>query len=246
MASGLKSLRWVVFFLGVSNVGVLFLGGFLVVSVFSGCGDAKKLPFMAVAAVAAVRVMTMVGAGVAQKATATTIVAELQQQPLEGSVVDEVVRHERRDRTQKTGWKQHLVISFLVIVWLLVIVQGFTGSDILKWRSFYATHDTAWKAHYREIFDHGIREALCCMGRVKYLSVLEEDEVYSVARLLGDLVAYRASGTGHLELLAGLALLQRHSQCPDSHSELMEAPEAQLQEAAAFHQFAEAAYTVVF
>ncbi|KAK1319527.1 Disease resistance protein [Acorus calamus] len=216
MASGLKSVRWVVFFLGVSNVGVLFFGGFLVVSVFSGCGDAKKLPFMAVAAVAAVRVMAMVGAGVAQKATATTIVAELQQQPLEGSVVDEVVRHERR---------------------------GFTGSDILRWRSFYATHDTAWKAHYREIFDHGIREALCCMGRVKYLSVLEEDEVYSVARLLGDLVAYRASGTGHLELLAGLALLQRHSQCPDSHSELMEAPEAQLQEAAAYHQFAEAAYT---
>ncbi|RVW63221.1 Retrovirus-related Pol polyprotein from transposon RE1 [Vitis vinifera] len=34
-------------------------------------------------------------------------------------------------------------------------------------------------------------------------SALEEDEVYSVARLLGDLVAYRASGTGHLELLAG-------------------------------------------
>jgi len=31
----------------------------------------------------------------------------------------------------------------------------------------------------------------------------EEDEVYSVARLLGDLVAYRASGTGHMELLAG-------------------------------------------
>ncbi|XP_020092268.1 uncharacterized protein LOC109712883 isoform X2 [Ananas comosus] len=55
-------------------------------------------------------------------------------------------------------------------------------SDILKWRSFYATHDTAWKAHYRE-------------------DCLEEDEVYSVARLLGDLVAYRASRTGHLELL---------------------------------------------
>lgn len=33
---------------------------------------------------------------------------------------------------------------------------------------------------------------------------MEEDEVYSVARLLGDLVAYRASGTGHMELLAGL------------------------------------------
>lgn len=33
---------------------------------------------------------------------------------------------------------------------------------------------------------------------------MEEDEVYSVAQLLGDLVAYRASGTGHLELLAGV------------------------------------------
>lgn len=34
-------------------------------------------------------------------------------------------------------------------------------------------------------------------------TALEEDEVYSVARVLGDLVAYRASGTGHLELLTG-------------------------------------------
>lgn len=34
-------------------------------------------------------------------------------------------------------------------------------------------------------------------------TVLEEDEVCSVAQLLGDLVTYRASGTGHLELLAG-------------------------------------------
>lgn len=34
-------------------------------------------------------------------------------------------------------------------------------------------------------------------------SVLEEDEVFSVARLLGDLVAYRAAGKGHLELMAG-------------------------------------------
>ncbi|XP_020080281.1 uncharacterized protein LOC109703947 isoform X3 [Ananas comosus] len=63
----------------------------------------------------------------------------------------------------------------------LLLLQG-KCSDILKWRSFYATHDTAWKAHYRE-------------------DCLEEDEVYSVARLLGDLVAYRASRTGHLELL---------------------------------------------
>lgn len=59
---------------------------------------------------------------------------------------------------------------------------------------------------------------VCVQDIVKYLcfwdlnywsylprSVLEEDEVFSVARLLGDLVAH-ASDTGHLELLAGLFL----------------------------------------
>ncbi|KAG6512239.1 hypothetical protein ZIOFF_030335 [Zingiber officinale] len=142
-----------------------------------------------------------------------------------------------------TAWKKILFISFLILVWLVVIIQCSTGSDVLKWRSFYATHDAAWKAHYREVFDHGIREVLCCLGRAKYLSVLEEDEVYSVARLLGDLVAYRASGTGHLELLAGLALLQKHKPASLPPTNFVEAPDVHLHEAAALHQFAEASYT---
>jgi hypothetical protein len=62
-----------------------------------------------------------------------------------------------------------LIALFLILSWVVIIVQCFTGSDILRWRSFYATHDMAWKAHYREVFDHGIREALCCLGRAKYL-----------------------------------------------------------------------------
>ncbi|XP_062184314.1 uncharacterized protein LOC133888178 isoform X2 [Phragmites australis] len=136
-----------------------------------------------------------------------------------------------------------LIALFLILSWVVVIVQCFTGSDILRWRSFYATHDMAWKAHYREVFDHGIREALCCLGRAKYLTVLEEDEVYSVARLLGDLVAYRASGTGHLELLAGLALLQKHGNLPDLQTDLVEASHELMQEAAFLHPFAEACYT---
>ncbi|KAG6730856.1 hypothetical protein I3842_01G100100 [Carya illinoinensis] len=90
----------------------------------------------------------------------------------------------------------------MIMACLVALVQCFAGSDVVNWRSYYATKDNAWKAHYLEVFDNGMREALCCLGRVRYLSVLEEDEVYSVARLLGDLVAYRASGTGHLELLA--------------------------------------------
>ncbi|XP_040379409.1 uncharacterized protein LOC102717245 isoform X2 [Oryza brachyantha] len=139
--------------------------------------------------------------------------------------------------------RRALVALFLILSWVVVIVQCFTGSDILRWRSFYATHDMAWKAHYREVFDHGIREALCCLGRAKYLTVLEEDEVYSVARLLGDLVAYRASGTGHLELLAGLALLQKNENLPHLQNNLTEAPRNIMQEAAVLHPFAEACYT---
>nr|XP_018486679.1 PREDICTED: sn1-specific diacylglycerol lipase beta-like [Raphanus sativus] len=142
------------------------------------------------------------------------------------------------------GWKQRLQVSFLITVCFVALAQCFTGSDILQWRSFYATQDDAWKAHYQEVFDHGIREVLCCLGRREYMGVIEEDEVCSVARLLGDLVSYRASGTGHLEFLAGLALLQNNSQFPeDSYEDCMQAPAFHLQEAATFHKFAEAAYT---
>lgn len=142
-------------------------------------------------------------------------------------------------------WKRNILILFVIMVCSVTLLQCFTGSDVLKWRSYYATKDDAWKAHYREVFDHGIREVLCCLGRVKYLSAVEEDEVFSVARLLGDLVTYRASGTGHLELLAGLALMQNQNESPRSYDECREAPEEQIQEAADLHKFAEAAYTVL-
>ncbi|XP_020111947.1 sn1-specific diacylglycerol lipase beta isoform X3 [Ananas comosus] len=253
LASKLRMVRWISLLVGVLNLGIVLLGGVLLDSVVSGCSAAAKLPVAAAALVAGVRVAAMVGAARAQHATAETIAGYL----VDGSVaVDGALRRERRVRykrwlwwtrfgqdTAGQVWKQTILASFLVLVWVVVIMQCFTGSDILKWRSFYATHDTAWKAHYREVFDHAIREALCCLGRAKYLTVLEEDEVYSVARLLGDLVAYRASGTGHLELLAGLALLQSHRHSPSMLSELVEAPKELIQEAALYHPFAEAAYT---
>ncbi|XP_042491705.1 uncharacterized protein LOC122071424 isoform X2 [Macadamia integrifolia] len=277
--SKLKRLRWITVISGISNIVVIGLGGFLVISVLPGCGR-DVLPIFIVLVSAGVRIMSMIGTGIAQEASAITILRS----PTESSVVDSFIRHERRTRYKRwlwwtrfamivtvlqllgatylifsarkfvtpngtsggcflgTGKKQSLLVFFLVMVWFIVVLQCFTGSDVLRWRSFYATHDNAWKAHYREVFDHGIREALCCLGRVKYF-VLEEDEVYSVARLLGDLVAYRATGTGHLELLSGLALLQRHELSSSSYQELMEAPIEKIQEAALFHQFAEAAYT---
>ncbi|XP_007033999.2 PREDICTED: sn1-specific diacylglycerol lipase beta isoform X1 [Theobroma cacao] len=141
------------------------------------------------------------------------------------------------------AWKLKVMVVFMVTACCIAFVQCFTGSDVLRWRFFYATQDDAWKAHYQEVFDYGIREALCCLGRIEYFTVLEDDEVYSVAKLLGDLVAYRASGTGHLELLTGLALLQKHGQSHEPDECFVEAPLEHLQVAAAFHKFAEAAYT---
>lgn len=66
-------------------------------------------------------------------------------------------------------WKKHLLVAFMIMVCFVAVLQCFASSDVLRWRSFYDKQDTAWKAHYQEVFDHGIREALCCLGRVKYL-----------------------------------------------------------------------------
>lgn len=67
--------------------------------------------------------------------------------------------------------KRKLLVLFTILVCFVALVQCFTGMDVLRWRSFYSTQDHAWKAHYSEIFDHGIREVLCCLGRSKYLYV---------------------------------------------------------------------------
>lgn len=142
-----------------------------------------------------------------------------------------------------SDWKHILLIIFLVVMWVGTVVQCVTGFDVLRWRSFYASHDIAWRAHFREVFDHGIREVLCCLGRVKYLSVLEDDDICVVAKLLGDIMAYRASGTGHLELVAGFSLLQKSKMSTVTSREQPEAPHDLIQDAILFHPFAEAAYT---
>ncbi|PHT63444.1 hypothetical protein T459_32668 [Capsicum annuum] len=156
-------------------------------------------------------------------------------------------------------WQCSMLILFMVIISYVGPVQCFSGADFLRWRSFYATEDNAWRAHYREVFDHGIREALCCVRRVKYLTVLEEDEVCSVAQLLGDLVTYRASGTGHLELLAVKLIVMSARNAlgigfvfyflelilvPSlNHMKSMVVPMERMHVAAFYHPFAEAAYT---
>lgn len=92
LVARLKTVRWVTFFLGALNLAAVALAGILMVAAFPSCGVARVLPFAVVVVVSGIRVMAMVGAGIAQEATATTIL----RQPGESSVVDAVVRIERR------------------------------------------------------------------------------------------------------------------------------------------------------
>ncbi|KAJ6941282.1 hypothetical protein NC651_007154 [Populus alba x Populus x berolinensis] len=273
-SSMVDSLRISTIILGLSNLTVVIVGG----NNYSCCY---------VSLAAAFKIFAMFNSGIAQKATAITILDS----PPDTSVVDSINLLRRRryktwlwwsqfalamtllqtataiylvfsvaefmshDGTSSkclagtasngNKWKTKLLIPFVITVCSVPLMHCFAGPAVLRWRSFYETQD-AWKVHYQEVFDHGIREALCCLSTSLSNSsrgAPKEDEVYSVARLLGDLVAYRASGTGHLELLAGLALLQRHSESPKSHDEMVEAPREKIREAFAFHQFAEGPYT---
>ncbi|KAJ4843652.1 hypothetical protein Tsubulata_010148 [Turnera subulata] len=277
-----KSLRISTIILGISNLAVGIAGGFLVLVVFQDC-DGKSLttPVVGVSLAAALKILAMVRTGMAQRATATTIldspadnvnrlkrrisykrwlwwsrftlIITLLQTVCAFYLLFIVVQHVSDDGTSyecsegmasnNNQGKLKLLVSYVVMVFLVPLIHCAVGSDVLSWRSFYTTQDDVWRAHYQEVFDHGIREALCCLGRVKYLSVSKEDEVFSVAKLLGDLVTYRASGTGHMELLAGLALLHRQSESPEIHDGQPDAPEDQISEALNFHEFAEAAYT---
>ncbi|MCO5583523.1 hypothetical protein L7F22_037434 [Adiantum nelumboides] len=110
------------------------------------------------------------------------------------------------DSDSEGGWHRGFFLALALAAWLLTITQCCLGTDILAWSSLYARHDDAWRAYYHEMFDYGIREALCCLGRAKYI-IGNEDEVDSVAAILGELVSYRAAGAGQLEFLAGMTVV---------------------------------------
>ncbi|XP_068491448.1 uncharacterized protein [Phaseolus vulgaris] len=261
MGFALRNLRWLSLVVGVSNMAVLLMGAFLIFQIHLLCQGRFAVPFLLVSLAAPIRVVVMFHTAFAQQAAATLILQDSNDLltrfrrramykkwlcwsrssavviVLQFLLALYLVLHSMRHFTSNnhclldSPWNSTCLSVFIILVSFVAVLQCFTGSDVIKWRSFYETHDHAWKCHYVEVFDNGIRETLCCLGRVKYLGAAEEDEVYSVARLLGDLVAYRASGTGHLELLA------------ESYEGSMEAPEMRIREAEALHKFAEAAYT---
>jgi hypothetical protein len=46
-----------------------------------------------------------------------------------------------------------LLIAFLVSMWVATIVQCATCSDVLRWRSLYASYDITWRVHYLEVLE---------------------------------------------------------------------------------------------
>ncbi|GBG68218.1 hypothetical protein CBR_g2768 [Chara braunii] len=141
-------------------------------------------------------------------------------------------------------WLKLLLPILAVTSGAVSLLQCCIGADVLAWRSLYAMHDFAWRAHYQEMFDRTIREVLCCLGRSRYWENDEDDDVKTVASLLGELVTYRAFGASHLELLAGLAMLTRQTWLNSPTIEELERPATwKLREAAVLHPYAIAAYT---
>ncbi|KAL8160898.1 hypothetical protein V2J09_012387 [Rumex salicifolius] len=261
-----KSLRWTTVILGLGNLVTIFLAAILLYISRQACRGRDLFPVTLVLIVAFLRLLCMVRAGVVQYATAFAMIGDSHDVDDVDSTnasrlykkmqytkwalwtristiivfvqfllavfvictIAKTISHNEESHNhcvlgsigKHATWKKDVLVSFVVLVTFVAMLQCFSNSDVLRWRVFYSTNDNVWKAHYQE-----------------------EDEVHSVAKLLGDLVTYRASGTGHMELLTGLALLQTKNQLPEVEEGFVDAPEEVLQQAMAFHPFAEAAYT---
>ncbi|KAF3337918.1 hypothetical protein FCM35_KLT18505 [Carex littledalei] len=96
--SKLRMFRFGSLVVGISNLGILLFGAFLLLSIVSDCSNQVKVPFALVPFIAGVKIMAMVGAGKAQHAAAETIMSRSMDESI---AVDAVIRHERRVRYRR-------------------------------------------------------------------------------------------------------------------------------------------------
>lgn len=73
------------------------------------------------------------------------------------------------DSYLREKWLMALMLTLPTVGGIIVFAQCCVGSDVLAWRLLYGAHYEAWRAHYRQMFDYGIREVLCCLGRRRYM-----------------------------------------------------------------------------
>lgn len=85
--SRLKSLRVGTIVSGVANVMVVIVGGIIIFAAFPSCDGHKIFPVGIVSVAAGVKFCAMIKTGMAQEATAKTVLE---------SAADTIIRHERR------------------------------------------------------------------------------------------------------------------------------------------------------
>lgn len=90
--SRLRSLRWSTILVAIANAVVTPMASFLGVKIAAQCGFNVALPFLVVASLAAARMASMVGTGIAQESTAITILNN----QLDDAAAEAVVRQDRR------------------------------------------------------------------------------------------------------------------------------------------------------
>ncbi|CAN6483271.1 unnamed protein product [Victoria cruziana] len=98
--SRLRSLRWSTILVAIANAVVTPMASFLGVKIAAQCGFNVALPFLVVASLAAARMASMVGTGIAQESTAITILNN----QLDDAAAEAVVRQDRRLKYKRWLW----------------------------------------------------------------------------------------------------------------------------------------------
>lgn len=122
VSSTVNSLRISTIMLGFSNLAVVIVGGVLLFLVFPGCElNRITIPVAMVSLAAAFKIFAMFKSGIAQKATAFSILDS----PLDSSAIDSINRLRRRVYAQLSpfkGKKKFLLQGLTIFLVIRILV----------------------------------------------------------------------------------------------------------------------------
>ncbi|CAM8976453.1 unnamed protein product [Rhodiola kirilowii] len=126
----LKNLRYTSLVVGISNFLVIVLGCLLVLVTAPLCGRGDVFIYLFITTAATVRIGAMVKIGIAQEATATTIVGV---PASEDASIDNVVRQQRRVAYKRWLWWTRFA---LVMTVLQLLGAAFLMFNVIRFVSF--------------------------------------------------------------------------------------------------------------